>query len=140
LPDRGGDHTKETTMSTNPVVAKVGMAIVTAVVPTMLLAGTGTAHAEQWIGVWARSAPGGVDVVVQSGAGGGEVAPSGWCTYTSTVQGNPIGKPLPAIDVPFYISPDNGSARLWFPSYPTGSTWNVTVSCPNGVVSTEAVW
>jgi hypothetical protein len=127
-------------MTINSAIAKIGTAVVAVVTPTMLLAGPGTAHAAQQIGVWATSAPGGVDVVVVSGADGGEVAPSGWCTYTSTVQGNPIGTPLPAINVPFYISPDNRTARLWFPSYPTGSTWNVIVSCPNGVATTETVW
>lgn len=107
--------------------------------PVMLFVGAGTGHAALGVMVWANSAPGGVDVTVQTGAG--EQALSGWCTYTSTVQGNPIGKPAPALGVPFYISPEGPHvARLWFPSYPTGSVWNVTVTCPNGVASTETVW
>ena len=127
-------------MNSTAAVVKASAAIAAAIAPTMLLVGSGTAHAVQRIGVWATSAPGGVDVIVESGADGDEAAPTGWCTYTATVQGNPIGKPAPAIAVPFYISPDNRIARLWFPSYPTGSIWNVTVSCPNGVASTQAVW
>lgn len=122
------------------VAAKLVATVAAVVAPAMMSVGAGTAHAGQMIGVWAVSAPGGVDVFVRSGADAGEVAPSGWCTYTSTVQGNPIGKPAPALGVPFYIAPDNPSARIWFPSYPTGSTWNVTVSCPNGVASTQAIW
>lgn len=99
--------------------------------PAVLFLGAGAAHAD--IFVQANSAPGGVDVTVSSWAGG---SPSigGWCTYTSTVQGNPIGKPVPAINVPFFLGPLAGQpgnqARLWFPSYPTGSTWDISVTCP----------
>jgi len=107
----------------------------------MLFLGAGTAHADQNIKVWTNSAPGGVDVTVQSGGWGGQEAPSGWCTYTSTVQGDPTGKPAPAFGVPFYLAPaPQPVARLWFPSYPTGATWNITVTCPNGVASTQTVW
>ena len=107
----------------------------------MLFLGAGTAHAN--IGVTATSAPGGVDVWVQSWAGDSPPI-SGWCTYTSVVQGNPFGKPAPAFNVPFYLE---NQARLWFPSYPTGSTWDISVTCPGPgggesriTESTTVVW
>ena len=55
------------------------------------------------------------------------------------------GKPAPALGIPFYLQPPRDGAlwavsRLWFPSYPTGSTWNTTVSCPNGVASRQTFW
>ena len=127
-------------MTSTSIFSKLGATIAAASVPAMLFLGAGTAHAQQRISVGAMSAPGGVNVFVESLAGGGEQAPSGWCNYTSTVQGDPVGKPAPALGVPFFLSPATHSALLWFPSYPTGSTWNVTVSCPNGVASTQAVW
>ena len=109
-----------------------------AAAPAALFLGAGTAQAD----VWARadSAPGGVDVWVGSfpGAHGPQI--SGWCTFTSRVRGDPWGKPLPATDVPFFL-PERDAARLWLPSYPTGSTWDVTVNCPNtGPQLTTVVW
>mgnify|MGYP003610003109 CR=1 FL=1 len=122
-------------MIANITKVTIGATAAALAIPAMLFLGAGTGHAAPDIAVWPASAPGGVDVVVQS------EGLSGWCTYTSTVQGNPIGKPAPALGVPFYL-PSEGwhSARLWFPSFPTGSTWNTTVSCPNGVASTQTVW
>lgn len=127
-------------MNATSLLAKIGVTAAAVVAPATLLLGTGTAHAVQGVGVWTTSAPGGVDVNVMSLGEDGSPAPSGWCTYTSTVQGNPFGKPAPALGVPFYLPPQHTVARLWFPSYPTGSTWNITISCPNGVASTQTVW
>jgi hypothetical protein len=102
------------------------MAAVAAASATLCL-GAGTAQADVWANP--NSAPGGVDVWVGSGPGPQGPPMSGWCTYTSVVQGNPWGKPAPAFNVPFFL-PEDGPARLWFPSYPTGSTWDITVTCP----------
>lgn len=126
-------------MTGTSILAKLGATLAAAAAPAMLFLGAGTAHAERSIQVWGASAPGGVDVFVQSNAWAGEKPISGWCTYTSTVQGDPIGKPAPALGVPFFL-PAGAPARLWFPAWPTGSTWNTTVSCPNGVVSTQSFW
>jgi hypothetical protein len=120
----------------------IGAIAVAVIAPAVLLLGAGTASAS--IGVNATSAPGGVDVWIASWGDGNGPAPSGWCTYTSTVDGDPAGKPLPAINVPFYMAPDNagnGKSRLWFPSYPTGATWDITVNCPGSAPQfTQVVW
>ena len=94
--------------------------------PAALFLGAGTAQAD----VRANAIPGagGVTVVIQSLP---PAAPSGQCTYTARAQGDPIGKPAPAINVPFFLPP-NGDAALWFPSFPTDSIWDITVSCPVG--------
>ena len=78
--------------------------------PAALFLGAGTAQAD----VRANAIPGagGVTVVIQSLP---PAAPSGQCTYTARAQGDPIGKPAPAINVPFFLPP-NGDAALWFPS------------------------
>ena len=111
--------------------------------PALLFLSGGTAHAN--IGVTAGSAPGGVDVFINSWAGDSPPI-SGWCTYTSVVRGDPFGKPAPVFNVPFYLAP-GGSSRLWFPSYPTGSTWDISVTCPGPgggeariTESTTVVW
>ncbi len=130
-------------MTITSIQTKIGAAVAALVAPGMFFLGAGTAHAQQGILVQPIPAPGGVDVVVLSDADDGQKPLSGWCTYTSTVQGDPVGKPLPALGVPFYLMPAGAlppRARLWFPSYPTGSTWNITVTCPNGVASTQVVW
>ena len=126
-------------MSTTSFLAKLGAAAASVAAPAMLFLGAGTAAAAgNALDVWGTSAPGGVNVFVTTPADG----LSGWCTYSSFVRGNPIGKPLPAIDVPFYLGSVGGvnSALLWFPSYPTGSTWDTTVSCPNGAMTVPTVW
>lgn len=127
-------------MIANIALNKIGATVAALAAPAMMFLGAGTSQAAgQAVAVWASSAPGGVDVFVETAAG--DQGLSGWCTYTSTVQGNPVGKPAPALGVPFYIPTDGlHVARLWFPSYPTGSTWNTTVTCPNGVASTQTVW
>ena len=126
-------------MSTTSFLAKLGAVAASVAAPAMLFLGAGTAAAAgNALAVWGTSAPGGVNVFVTTPADG----LSGWCTYSSFVRGNPIGKPLPAIDVPFYLGSVGGmnSALLWFPSYPTGSTWDTTVSCPNGAMTVPTVW
>lgn len=124
-------------MTTTSVFAKLGVLAAAVAAPASLFLGAGTAQADIWAS--AMSAPGGVDVLIHSPDLPAD-APSGWCTYTSTVRGNPIGKPLPAINVPFYLR-EGGAARLWFPSFPTGSTWDITVNCPNtGPQFTTVVW
>lgn len=91
-----------------------------------LFLGAGTAHAD--IAATAERAPGGVVFTVGSAAGGSPQI-SGMCLFTSTVQGNALGKPLPAINVPFFL-PEQSPATVRLPSYPTGSTWNIKISCP----------
>ena len=123
-------------MTTTSILTKLGVMAAAVAAPVTLFLGAGTAQADVWGS--ASSAPAGVDVSIFSF--GNPDAPSGWCTFTSRVRGNPWGKPLPATDVPFFL-PERGSARLWFPSYPTGSTWDVTVNCPNtGPQFTQVVW
>lgn len=131
-------------MNTNPILVKLGAMAASVAAPAMLFLGPGTAQAD--LGTSANPAPGGVDVWVQTWpAAADQTAPSGWCLFNSSVVGNPIGKPLPAINVPFYL-PENGpgapsASRLWFPSYPTGSTWNISVECPNaGPQVSQLVW
>ena len=106
-----------------------------------LLLGTGPAQAD----VTASAEPtlGGVAVTVGSTAGDAGPAVSGMCLYTATVQGNSLGRPLPPLSVPFFL-PEGGTATLRIPSYQTGSTWNVKITCPSwgGPISqyTTMVW
>ena len=131
-------------MNTTSVLAKLGSMAAALAAPAALFLGAATANANMVAGV--SPAPGGVDVVVTTWPNAaGDTAPSGWCLFNSSVVGNPIGKPLPAINIPFYL-PENGpgagaQSRLWFPSYPTGSTWNISVECPNSPPQTsQLVW
>ena len=131
-------------MTTTSILAKLGAMTAAVAAPAMLFLGAGTAHADMHTMV--VPALGGVDVWVTTfPSNPAESAPSGWCTYNSTVMGNPIGKPLPAINVPFYLpetGPGNKSrSHLWFPSYPTGSTWSVSVECPNAAPQfSQVIW
>lgn len=106
-----------------------------------LLLGAGPAQAD--ITASAEPAVGGVAVTVRSTAGAGGPQINGMCLYTATVQGNSLGRPLPPLSVPFFL-PEQGTATLRIPSYQTGSTWNVKVTCPSwgGPVSqyTTMVW
>ncbi|MGI9164230.1 MAG: hypothetical protein ACR2JI_15105 [Mycobacterium sp.] len=131
-------------MTTTSILAKVAAMTAVVAAPAMLFPGAGTAQASMNAG--ANPSPGGVDVMVTTWPNAaGESAPSGWCLFNSSVVGNPIGKPLPAINVPFYL-PENGpgavsQSRLWFPSFPTHSTWNITVECPNAAPQiSQLVW
>ncbi len=128
-------------MTSTSVLAKLGAAAAAVAAPAMLFLGAGSAQAfdiQVPLAVWGTSAPGGVDVHVQTPGDG----LSGWCTYSSFVRGNPIGKPWPAINIPFYLGPvgEVNQAQLWFPAWPTGSTWDTTVSCPNGTMTVPSVW
>lgn len=93
-----------------------------------LFAGAGVAHAD--IDVIATPNPDGVTVDVHSKAPN---PPGGLCTYSARPQGNPIGKPLPVTNVPFFLPP-GGSQSIPFVSFQTGATWDVTVDCPIGGV------
>lgn len=131
-------------MTINSILAKLGAMTAAVTAPAMLFLGAGTAQAN--MSVLANPAPGGMDVWVSTWpANAAESAPSGWCLFNSSVVGNPIGKPLPAINVPFYL-PENGPgepahSHLWFPSYPTGSTWNISVECPKAAPqASQLVW
>jgi len=123
---------------------KLSALVAAAAAPAMMFLCAGVAHAG--VGVNVNPAPGGVDVWLTTWPDNpADPAPSGWCKYNSTVVGNPWGKPLPAIDVPFYLPPNPpgqpSNSHLFFPSYPTGSTWNITVSCPDAPPQfTQAVW
>ncbi len=128
-------------MTTTSALAKLGAIAASVAAPAMLFLGAGTAEAfdiQVPLAVWGTSAPGGVDVHVVTPAEG----LSGWCTYSSIARGNQIGKPLPAIGVPFYLGPvgEVNEGMLWFPSWPTGATWDTTVSCPNGTLTVPTVW
>ncbi len=131
-------------MTTTSILAKIAAITATVAAPATLFLGAGTAQAGMKTA--AAPGPGGVNVWVETWAANpDDTAPNGWCLFNSSVVGNPIGKPLPAINVPFYL-PENGPgqsshARLWFPSYPTGSTWNISVECPNAAPQvSQLVW
>jgi hypothetical protein len=137
-PAGGRDDTRENIMATTSILAQLSATTAALAASAMLFLGAGTAQAD--ILARATAAPGGVDVLILSDDDDPANAPSGWCTYTSTVRGNPIGKPLPAINVPIYVQARVPS-RLWFPSFPTGSTWDIKVNCPNaGPQFTTVVW
>ncbi len=113
--------------------------------PAALLFGAGTAQAGMNAG--ANPAPGGVDVFVTTWPdNAADPAPSGWCLFNSSVVGNPLGKPLPAINVPFYLPENPPGLRIsiqtlvpelsdWF------DAWNISVERPNAPPqSTQLVW
>lgn len=109
-------------MLSRRITAAVGMAA------SALFVGAGSAQAD----ITADILPGngGVTTIIHA-VDGDLPAPSGACTYSASAQGNPFGKPLPAVNWPIVL-PDHGAATVWFPSYPTGSTWDISVDCPNG--------
>lgn len=91
-----------------------------------LFLGAGTAQAD--ISASAQPVVGGVAISIASTAGSGPQV-SGACLFTSTVQGSALGKPLPTVNLPFFL-PQQGPATIRLPGFPTGSTWNIKVSCP----------
>ncbi|MEO3758497.1 hypothetical protein ABGB19_09470 [Mycobacterium sp. B14F4] len=103
------------------VVAGLG----TTAAAAALFAGAGSAHAFTWVNTNTDAL--GVTVHVMSFGG---PASSGWCTYTAI----PNGPGVPVYGVPFYLQ-ENGTHNLWFPGIQTGTTWDVDVSCQNGVNS-----
>jgi hypothetical protein len=98
--------------------------------PVVLFAGAGTAQAATaW--AWPDSDPLGVTMHIQS------TGAWGWCEYTAVPVGGGL-KPLPAYKVPFHL--DNGQeSTLWFPGIPTGTTWNVTITCEHGGLNNSQV-
>lgn len=110
------------------VIAALGAAVAAAAVPAILFAGAGTAQAFTWANTSTDAL--GVSVHVHSFGG---PASSGWCSYTAIPQNPPFGV-LPVYGVPFYLQ-ENGTHDLWFPGIQTGTTWDVTVDCANGVDS-----
>lgn len=89
-------------MRITSVLTKLSAAAAVLAAPALLLLGAGTAQADLVLppGVQPRldvlgiPAPGGVDVQIHA------MGMSGWCSYTSIVQGNPVGKPAPALGIP----------------------------------------
>ena len=74
-------------MIANIALTKIGATVAALAAPAMLFLGAGTGHAAgQAVAVWASSAPGGVDVVVETAAGDQGSAGG---AYTSTVQNKP---------------------------------------------------
>lgn len=55
----------------------------------------------------------------------------GWCECTAVPVGGGI-KPLPALKVPFHLN--NGQESI-----PTGTTWNVTITCEHGGLNNSQV-
>jgi hypothetical protein len=115
------------------VTAALGAAIAAAAAPAILFAGAGSAQAA--VDVHPTSDALGVTVNIQSN---GEY---GWCRYTALHGIKPPGvvPPPPVLKVPFHLQ-QGGSHNLWFPSYQTGTTWNVTVECPNGPGPGDDTW
>jgi hypothetical protein len=56
--------------------------------------------------------------------------------YTAVPANVPPGvlPPLPVYGLPFQLQA-NGTHDIWFPGIQTGTTWDVTVHCANGVNS-----
>jgi hypothetical protein len=94
--------------------------------PAALFLGAGTAQATARFD--AIPTPGGVTVVIHSDQ---PDPPGGNCFYSARADGNPIGKPAPIANVPFFL-PQGAEATLWFPSFPTDSLWTISVSCDTG--------
>jgi hypothetical protein len=107
------------------VLAAVGAAAAAAAIPAILFAGAGTAQAETFVSPISDAF--GVTVFVGSNAWDPS---SGWCTYTAV----PNGPGVPVYGLPFYLQ-EGATHKLWFPGIQTGTTWNVTVDCPNGTDS-----
>lgn len=114
-----------------PALTALGVAIAAAAAPVVLFAGAGDAQAFTWVTTNTDAA--GVTVHVMSFGG---PASSGWCDYTAVPASVPPGvlPPLPVYGVPFYLQ-ENGTHDLWFPGLQTGTTWDVTVHCADGVDS-----
>lgn len=115
-----------------------------AAAPALLFAGAGTAQAYTSV---TPTGTGwyGVEVKISSWGGNGFNS-GGRCTYSAepilgtTDPGNLI--PLPVYGVPFEMTPGT-SQTLWFPGTPTGTDWNVAVTCTEGVDNnwnTVATW
>ena len=56
-----------------------------------------------------------------------------------TAVGAATAVAAPAVyKVPFYLNNGQDSA-LWFPGFPTGTTWNVTITCEHGGLNNSQV-
>lgn len=106
----------------NSIIAAVGAAVAAAAAPAFLFAGAGTAQADTWVYTTTDA----LGVTVHIGSNAWDPS-SGWCTYTAV----PKGPGVPVYGVPFYLQ-EGGNHDLWFPGIQTGTTWDVTVHCPNG--------
>jgi hypothetical protein len=121
------------------VIAAVGAAVAAAAVPALLFAGAGTAQATTEVtatpdatGVWVHVKSTGIKMIRPLEAGGPyglneATLSSGWCTYKAVPQTPGL---FPAEE--FYLEP-GGTANLHFAGIPTGTTWDVTIHCPNGL-------
>lgn len=120
-----------TTNRKKSVIAALGAAVAAVAAPAALFLGAGTAQAETSVVPFTDAL--GVTVHVVSG---GASPSSGLCTYTATpaIVPNGVLPPLPVHNVPFILQ-ENGIHKLWFPGIQTGTTWDVTVRCPDGVDS-----
>jgi hypothetical protein len=104
----------------------LGATIAAAAVPTMLFAGTGSAHADTWVSPYPN--PLGVRVVVTEDSG-----KAGWCTYTATPQGSGV---LPFSSLPFRLEA-KGRYEFLIPGVPTGTKWIPQVNCDHGANKTD---
>jgi hypothetical protein len=113
------------------VTAALGAAAAAVSAPAMLFAGAGTAQAFTWVSTNTDAL--GVTVHVFSFGG---PASSGTCFYTAVPANVPAGvlQPLPVYGLPFQLQ-ENGTHDIWFPGIQTGTTWDVTVDCSDGVDS-----
>jgi len=113
------------------MITALGAAAAAVAAPTLLFAGVGTAQALSWVNT--NTDAFGVTVHVHSF---GAPASSGLCFYTAVPASVPPGviPPLPVYNLPFHLQ-ENGTHDLWFPGIQTGTTWDVTVDCANGVDS-----
>lgn len=120
------EHTmKKIQFNKRSIVAAAGAAIAAAAAPALLVAGAAPAQAQT--GIWTVTDAFGVTVNIQST---GPQASSGWCNYTAM----PKGPGVPVHGLPFYLQA-NQTHKLWFPGVQSGTTWDVAVTCPNGMNS-----
>jgi hypothetical protein len=122
---------KTTNSRKKMVAAALGAAAAAVTAPALLFASAGTAQAGTW--VTTNTDVLGVTVHVKSF---GVPASSGTCFYTAVPSAVPAGviPPLPVYGMPFQLQ-ENGTHDIWFPGLQTGTTWDVTVHCANGVDS-----
>lgn len=119
------EYIMSTIINRKSVTAALGATVAAAAVPALLVLGAGTAQAGT--SAWTTTDALGVTVHISSW---GAPASSGWCTYTAIPQGPGV----PVYGVPFLLQ-EGGNHDLWFPGVQTGTTWNVSVHCPNGTDS-----
>ena len=116
---------KKIHLNKKSILAAAGASIAAAAAPALLVSGAAPAHAQTGIGTVID--PFGVTVNIHSQ---GPQASSGWCNYTAM----PKGPGVPVHGLPFYLQA-NQNHQLWFPGVQSGTTWDVAVTCPNGMNS-----